>query len=193
MMLSHCSHSSYAIKSIKITSYLQKYNIIIQIPNHTSIRYHCKNLYPDDDYTITSSSTWVTTRLSKLAERITSAQAIGVVIGLLPNTHNSVSLALAVIIISRSVEYWAVIPDRNIIFVPLKAHLEIMVVCNKLQKIGLENFALSLSNVVDVPCSKLSTGGKKTLPAGYRIRADHRVHSLEIKSGVFWGAAIFVD
>lgn len=68
-----------------------------------------------------------------------------------------------------------------------------MVVRNKLQKIGLENLALSLSNVIDVPCSKLPAGGKKTLPAGYRISADHWVHSFKIKSGVLWGAAVFVD
>lgn len=90
-------------------------------------------------------------------------------------------------------EYRAIIPNRNIILVPLEAHLEIMVVRNKLQKIGLEDFALSLSNVIDVPCSNLPTGGKKTLPAGYRIRADNRVHSLEIKSGILWRAAVFVD
>lgn len=133
------------------------------------------------------------TRSGELAERLTSAHAIGIVIGLLANTHNSVTLALAIIIISRRVEYRAIIPNRNIILVPLEAHLEIMVVCNQLQEIGLQDVALALRNVIDVSCSNLPAGRKKTLPPGHGIRADYRVHSRKIKSGVLGGAAVFVD
>lgn len=68
-----------------------------------------------------------------------------------------------------------------------------MIVRNKLQEIGLEDLALSLRNVVDVPCGNLTTGGKKTLPACHRVRANHWVHSLKIESGVLWSAAVFVD
>lgn len=87
----------------------------------------------------------------------------------------------------------AIIPNRNIILVPFEAHLEIVVARNKLQEIGLEDLALSLRNVIDVPGSNLPTGGKKTLPACHRVGANYRVHSLKIEPGVLWGAAVFVD
>jgi len=129
----------------------------------------------------------------KLTKGLTSAEGAWVIVWLLADTDDAVSLALALIVIGGSVEDRAVIPDGNVVLVPLEAHLEIVVAGNQLEEVGLQDVTLAVGDIVDVASSDLSTGGEQALPAGYGICADDRMHGLEVEARVLGRAAIFVD
>lgn len=90
-------------------------------------------------------------------------------------------------------EHRTIVPNRNIILIPLEAHLQIMVIGDELQEISLQDIALAIRDIIDVARGDLSAGRKDALPARYRIGTNDRVHSLEVGTGVFGGAAVFVD
>lgn len=102
-------------------------------------------------------------------------------------------MSLAIVIVCRGVENRTVVPDGQIIGSPLEADLQIVVLGDQLQEIGLEDLTLALGDVVDPAALDLVAGAEERFPARDGVCAHDWVRGLEVDAGVFWCAALFFD
>lgn len=105
-------------------------------------------------------------------QRFPSALAPLIKERLLPDGNDAIPLPLASIVIGRSVENRAIIPNGKVILSPAETNLEIVILRNKLGEIVLENLALSLGDAVDLARLDLLACCEEGLPACHGVGTD---------------------
>lgn len=84
-------------------------------------------------------------------------------------------------------------PDGQIILIPPKPDLEIMVVRDNLQEIILQDLTLSGVHIVDPSLANLTSRGEQTLPARDRVGANDRMRSCEVQADIFGSTSLSID
>lgn len=87
----------------------------------------------------------------------------------------------------------AIVPDCQVILVPLEADLEVMVLCNQLKEVRLDDFALPFCHSVYPALLNLMPSSKQALPAGHWIRPHNRMRSFEVQARVLWRPTFIFD
>jgi hypothetical protein len=77
-----------------------------------------------------------------------------------------------------------VIPNGEIILVPLEANLQVVIPGDDVDKLFENVIAFSLGNIIDV--GNVRTNSKDGFPASNWVGADNRVNSLKFISNVLW-------
>lgn len=83
-----------------------------------------------------------------------------------------------------------IVPDRHIVLPPPKPHLQVVILRDQLEEVGLQNLALAFGDAVDPSSVDLVAGPEEGLPARDRVGADDRVGGGEVDSGVLGSAAV---
>jgi hypothetical protein len=128
--------------------------------------------------------------LSLFSQSFPPRNAAGIIERLLTQTYYTVTLPLSLIIICRSVENASIVPNGEIILAPLEPYLQIMVLCNQLQEILLQDFALSLRHAINPTVLDLMCSTEERLPAGDGISTDNWMRGLEIEARILGSTTI---
>src|SRR5271156_4566488 len=80
-----------------------------------------------------------------------------------------------------------VIPNRNIMLIPLESNLDIVIMRQQIQKVVQQQITLMFCNIIDV--TYMMSHCKHTLPSSHWIGAHNRMHCLENFTNVLGSSA----
>ena len=87
----------------------------------------------------------------------------------------------------------AIVPDGQVVLTPAEAHLQVVIFCDDLEKICLEDLAFPLRDIIVPSVLDLVSGAEEALPPGNGIGANYRMGGCKVDSSILGCPSVLFD